>query len=102
MIAGREKPIDFKKGREAVKEDVAKRLPQEVDLMENQFIDTHVVLRYLSRYDPSKYERGEGMFKRAREGEIAFQLRGWSLRNGYGCSCHPTEFQMLRSLNRYL
>jgi len=39
--------------------------------MENKFIDTNVFLRYLTKDDPSKYERCRQMFRRALEGEIA-------------------------------
>jgi predicted nucleic acid-binding protein len=38
--------------------------------MENKFVDTNVFLRYLTKDDPSKYERCRQMFKSALEGEI--------------------------------
>lgn len=38
--------------------------------MERKFIDTNVFLRYLTKDDPSKFERCRQMFKRALEGEI--------------------------------
>ena len=47
------------------------KLPQGVKSMENKFVDTNVFLRYLTKDDPSKYERCRGMFKKALEGEMA-------------------------------
>lgn len=38
--------------------------------MENKFVDTNIFLRYLTKDDPSKYERCREMFKRALGGEI--------------------------------
>jgi predicted nucleic acid-binding protein len=38
--------------------------------MENQFVDTNVFLRYLTKDDLAKYERCREMFKRVLEGEI--------------------------------
>ena len=44
--------------------------------MENKFVDTNVFLRYLTKDDPSKYERCRTMFKKALEGEIAISTSG--------------------------
>ena len=44
--------------------------------MENKFVDTNVFLRYLTKDDPSKYERCRAMFKRALEGEITIATSG--------------------------
>jgi predicted nucleic acid-binding protein len=44
--------------------------------MENKFIDTNIFLRYLTKDDPSKYERCREMFKRALEGDIAISTSG--------------------------
>jgi predicted nucleic acid-binding protein len=44
--------------------------------MENQFVDTNVFLRYLTKDDPSKYERCREMFKRALEGDITLSTSG--------------------------
>ena len=38
--------------------------------MEHKFVDTNVFLRYLTKDNPSKYERCREIFKRALEGEI--------------------------------
>jgi predicted nucleic acid-binding protein len=38
--------------------------------MDHKFVDTNVFLRYLTKDDPSKYERCRQMFKSALEGEI--------------------------------
>ena len=38
--------------------------------METAFVDTNIFLRYLTKDDPSKYERCREMFKRAVKGEI--------------------------------
>ncbi len=53
-----------------------RRLPQGVEPMGNKFVDTNVFLRYLTKDDPSKYERCREMFKRALEGEIAISTSG--------------------------
>ena len=44
--------------------------------MENKFVDTNIFLRYLTKDDPSKYERCRTMFKKALEGEIAISTSG--------------------------
>jgi len=44
--------------------------------MENKFVDTNVFLRYLTKDNPSKYERCREMFKRALQGEIAISTSG--------------------------
>jgi predicted nucleic acid-binding protein len=44
--------------------------------METEFIDTNVFLRYLTKDDPSKYERCREMFKKAMDGEIAITTSG--------------------------
>jgi predicted nucleic acid-binding protein len=44
--------------------------------MENKFVDTNVFLRYLTKDDPSKYERCRAMFKRTLEGEITISTSG--------------------------
>jgi predicted nucleic acid-binding protein len=44
--------------------------------MENKFVDTNVFLRYLTKDDPSKYERCRQMFKRVLEGEITISTSG--------------------------
>ncbi len=44
--------------------------------MENWFVDTNIFLRYLTKDDPSKYERCREMFKKALGGEIAISTSG--------------------------
>jgi len=44
--------------------------------MENKFVDTNVFLRYLTKDDPSKYERCREIFRRALNGEIAISTSG--------------------------
>jgi predicted nucleic acid-binding protein len=44
--------------------------------MENKFVDTNIFLRYLTKDDPSKYERCRTMFKKTLEGEIAISTSG--------------------------
>jgi predicted nucleic acid-binding protein len=44
--------------------------------MENEFVDTNVFLRYLTKDDPSKYERCREMFKKALEGDITLSTSG--------------------------
>jgi predicted nucleic acid-binding protein len=39
--------------------------------MKRQFIDTDIFLRFLTRDDPSRYEKCRDIFKKAIEGEIA-------------------------------
>ena len=39
--------------------------------MERQFIDTNIFLRFLTRDDPSRYEKCRDIFKKAMGGEIA-------------------------------
>jgi len=39
--------------------------------METKFVDTNIFLRYLTKDDPSKYEKCKEMFKKAMKGEIA-------------------------------
>jgi len=58
--------------------------------MEKKFVDTNVFLRYLTKDDPSKYERCREMFKRAMHGEIGIATSGmviaelvWTLQSYY-------------------
>ena len=58
--------------------------------MARRFIDTNVFLRYLTRDDPSKYERCRAMFRKAIGGEIEITTSGiviaeliWSLSSYY-------------------
>jgi predicted nucleic acid-binding protein len=44
--------------------------------METTFVDTNIFLRYLTRDDPSKYEKCKEMFKKAMKGEIAITTSG--------------------------
>ena len=44
--------------------------------MENKFVDTNVILRYLTKDHLSKYERCREMFKKALEGEIVISTSG--------------------------
>jgi predicted nucleic acid-binding protein len=44
--------------------------------METTFLDTNIFLRYLTKDDPSKYEKCREMFKRAMKGEIAITTSG--------------------------
>jgi predicted nucleic acid-binding protein len=44
--------------------------------METAFVDTNIFLRYLTKDDPSKYEKCREMFKRAMKGEIAIATSG--------------------------
>jgi len=44
--------------------------------METTFVDTNIFLRYLTKDDPSKYEKCREMFKRAMKGEIAITTSG--------------------------
>lgn len=39
--------------------------------METKFVDTNIFLRYLTKDDPSKYEKCREIFKKAMKGEIA-------------------------------
>ena len=39
--------------------------------METAFVDTNIFLRYLTKDDPSKYEKCREMFKKAMKGDIA-------------------------------
>ena len=39
--------------------------------METKFVDTNIFLRYLTKDDPSRYEKCKEMFKKAMKGEIA-------------------------------
>jgi len=61
--------------------------------MENKFVDANIFLRYLTKDDPSKYERCRAMFKRALEGEITISTSGmviaeliWTLLSYYKIS----------------
>ena len=38
--------------------------------MERKFIDTNIFLRFLTKDDPSKYDKCKELFKRAMEGKI--------------------------------
>jgi predicted nucleic acid-binding protein len=53
-----------------------RRLPQGVESMDSKFVDTNIFLRYLTKDDPSKYERCREMFKKALEGEITISTSG--------------------------
>ena len=44
--------------------------------METTFVDTNIFLRYLTKDDPSTYEKCREMFKRAMKGEIAIITSG--------------------------
>jgi predicted nucleic acid-binding protein len=44
--------------------------------METKFVDTNIFLRYLTKDDPSKYEKCKEMFKKAMKGEIAITTSG--------------------------
>jgi predicted nucleic acid-binding protein len=44
--------------------------------METIFVDTNIFLRYLTKDDPSKYEKCKEMFKKAMKGEIAITTSG--------------------------
>ncbi|MEC4686611.1 MAG: PIN domain-containing protein [Nitrospirota bacterium] len=58
--------------------------------MEKKFIDTNIFLRYLTRDDPSKYDKCNSLFKKAIEGKIALVTSGmviaelvWTLSSYY-------------------
>lgn len=58
--------------------------------MGTRFVDTNVFLRYLTRDDPSKYERCRGVFREAIEGKIEIATSGiviaeliWTLSSYY-------------------
>jgi predicted nucleic acid-binding protein len=44
--------------------------------METKFVDTNIFLRYLTKDDPSRYEKCKEMFKKAMKGEIAITTSG--------------------------
>jgi len=44
--------------------------------MGTTFVDTNIFLRYLTKDDPSKYEKCREMFKKAMKGEIAITTSG--------------------------
>ena len=44
--------------------------------METTFVDTNIFLRYLTKDDPSKYEKCREMFKKAMKGDIAITTSG--------------------------
>jgi predicted nucleic acid-binding protein len=44
--------------------------------METTFVDTNIFLRYLTKDDPSRYEKCKEMFKKAMKGEIAIATSG--------------------------
>ncbi len=44
--------------------------------MGTTFVDTNIFLRYLTKDDPSKYEKCKEMFKKAMKGEIAITTSG--------------------------
>jgi predicted nucleic acid-binding protein len=44
--------------------------------METKFVDTNIFLRYLTKDDPSRYEKCKEIFKKAMKGEIAITTSG--------------------------
>jgi predicted nucleic acid-binding protein len=44
--------------------------------MDTTFVDTNIFLRYLTKDDPSKFEKCKEMFKKAMKGEIAITTSG--------------------------
>jgi predicted nucleic acid-binding protein len=44
--------------------------------METKFVDTNIFLTYLTKDDPSKYEKCKEVFKKAMKGEIAITTSG--------------------------
>jgi predicted nucleic acid-binding protein len=44
--------------------------------METTFVDTNIFLRYLTKDDPSRYEKCREMFKKALKGDIAITTSG--------------------------
>jgi predicted nucleic acid-binding protein len=44
--------------------------------METTFVDTNIFLRYLTKDDPSRYEKCKEMFKKAMKGEITIRTSG--------------------------
>jgi len=44
--------------------------------MEKKFVDTNIFLRYLTKDDPSKYERCRELFKKAIEAKITLATSG--------------------------
>jgi len=44
--------------------------------METKFVDTNIFLRYLTKDDPSKFEKCKEIFKKAMKGEIAITTSG--------------------------
>jgi predicted nucleic acid-binding protein len=44
--------------------------------METTFLDTNIFLRYLTKDDPSRYEKCKEMFKKAMKGEITIRTSG--------------------------
>ena len=44
--------------------------------MKKRFIDTNIFLRYLTKDDPSKYDKGREIFKKAIEGKITLVTSG--------------------------
>ena len=44
--------------------------------METTFVDTNIFLRYLTKDDPSRYEKCREMFKKAMKGDIAITTSG--------------------------
>jgi predicted nucleic acid-binding protein len=44
--------------------------------MGTTFVDTNIFLRYLTKDDPSRYEKCKEMFKKAMKGEIAIATSG--------------------------
>ncbi len=58
--------------------------------MGKKFIDTNIFLRYLTRDDPSKYDKFKSLFKKAIEGKTALVTSGmvvaeliWTLSSYY-------------------
>jgi predicted nucleic acid-binding protein len=44
--------------------------------METKFVDTNIFLRYLTKDDPSRYEKCKEIFRKAMKGEIAITTSG--------------------------
>ncbi|MBI5308952.1 MAG: PIN domain-containing protein [Planctomycetes bacterium] len=44
--------------------------------MMKKFVDTNIFLRYLTKDDPSKYEKCKGLFSKAMDGKIALATSG--------------------------
>lgn len=44
--------------------------------MKKMFVDTNIFIRYLTKDDPSMYEKGKDLFKKAIEGKITLATSG--------------------------